>query len=89
MLFRSVSFLVGAVHSAELIDDRAITIHSATAVAEKRRALIQCIWGSDGFPNQRLPDVVTKVDCPVKELVGVERVDELRFDLAPGLQGLA
>ena len=83
------SFLGGPVHSAELIDDRAITIHSADAVAEKRRALIQYIWGPEGFPNRRLPEVVAKVDSPVKELVGVERVDELRINMVPGLQGLA
>ena len=79
----------GFLHSAGLLDDRAITIHSAAAVAEKRRELIEYLWGADGFPSQRLPEVVANIASPVKELEGVERVDELRIDQAPGLQGLA
>ena len=74
---------------AELIDDRAITIHSAEEIAGKRLALIQYLWGDDGFPNKRLPNVVARVASPVKQLDDVERVDELRIDMAPGLEGLA
>ena len=78
------------VQSAQLIDDRAITIHSAREAAEKRRALIQYLWGAEGFPERRLPSVVlTNVASPVKQLNHLARVDELRIDLAPGLQGLA
>lgn len=79
-----------ALQSAELIDDRAITIHSSREVADRRRALIQYIWGAEGFPERRLPNiVVTNVASPVKQLNHVARVDEFRMDLAPGLQGLA
>ena len=74
---------------AELIDDRAITIHSAAQIGEKRQALIQYIWGDGGIPKDRLPNVVPNVASPVKELEGAERVDELRIDMAPGLEGLA
>lgn len=82
--------LAGRVLCAELIDDRAITIHSAREVAERRRALIQYLWGKDGFPARRLPDqVLTNVASPVKELGRLARVDELRMDQTPGLQGLA
>ena len=78
------------VQSAPLIDDRAITIHSARDVAEKRRALIQYLWGGEGFPDRRLPDVVvTNVASPVKQPGHLARVDEFRIDMAPGLQGLA
>src|SRR5688572_20303027 len=85
-----VSFFVCPAHSAQLIDDRAITIHSARDVAEKRRALVKFIWGAEGFPNRRMPNVVlTNVASPVKQLSHLVRVDELRIDLAPGLQGLA
>ena len=70
--------------------DRAITVHSAREVAQKRRELIQYLWGAQGFPERRLPDtVITNVASPVKQLGHLARVDELRMDLAPGLQGLA
>src|SRR5437773_214288 len=76
--------------AAQLIDDRAITIHSAREVAEKRRALIKYLWGAEGFPTRRLPDVVlTNVPSPVRQLTHLARVDEFRIDMAPGLQGLA
>lgn len=76
--------------SAQLIDDRAITIHSAREVAEKRRALIKYLWGAEGFPTRRQPDVVlTNVSSPVRQLTDLARVDEFRIDMAPGLQGLA
>lgn len=77
-------------HSAPLLDDRAITIHSARDVAAKRKALIYYLWGKDGFPNKRLPDVVTtNIPSPVKQLTNLARVDELRMTLAPNLEGLA
>src|SRR2546421_10382899 len=75
------------IESAELVTDRAITLHSTKQVTEKRRALLRYIWGSEGFPERRLPDkVLTNVPSPVKGLTQVARVDELRMDLAPGLQ---
>src|SRR5713101_12313 len=81
---------VGPVHCAALVDDRAITVHSAREVTERRRELIQYLWGDEGFPAKRLPNIVqTNVASPVKQLAHLERVDELRMDLAPGLQGLA
>src|SRR5438105_3390508 len=78
------------VQGAQLIDDRAITVHSDREVTEKRRALIRFLWGTEGFPKRRFPDVVVmNVTSPVKQLDHLARVDELRMDLAPGLQGLA
>src|SRR5688500_4714197 len=78
------------VQSAQLVDDRAITIHSARDVKARRQALLKYIWGADGFPSRRLPDaVLTNVASPVKHLSHLARVDELRIDMAPGLQGLA
>src|SRR5207248_10791446 len=65
-------------------------LHSAREVKEKRRALVKYIWGAEGFPDRRLPDrVITNVASPVKELSQLARVDELRMELAPGLEGLA
>ncbi|MDO8945313.1 MAG: hypothetical protein Q7U75_19180, partial [Desulfobacterales bacterium] len=45
-------FLAGQALAAPLIDDRAITIHSIREAAEKRQALIQYLWGRDGFPQR-------------------------------------
>ena len=76
--------------AAPLIDDRAITITNATEVARKRQALIQYLWGAEGFPGKQLPTLVlTNITSPVQHLPHLERVDEFRFDQAPGLQGLA
>lgn len=73
-----------------LHDDRAITIHSSREFTAKRRALIQYIWGTNGFPKRRLPEIVlANVPSPVKQLGQLARVDEFRIELAPGLQGLA
>ena len=84
-----VSLFASRIESAELINDRAITIHSAREVGEKRRALIQYLWGTEGFPSRRLPNILTNVASPVKQLSDLARVDEFRIDMAPGLQGLA
>ena len=84
-----VSLFASRVESAELIDDGAITIHSAREVTEKRRALIQYLWGTEGFPSRRLPNILTNVASPVKQLSDLARVDEFRIDMAAGLQGLA
>jgi len=82
--------LIAPLQSAPVTDDRAITIHSSGDVTEKRRALIQYLWGTNGFPSRRLPDtVVTNITSPVKELRHLARVDEFRIDMAPGLQGLS
>jgi hypothetical protein len=84
------ALFAGGVQSAQLIDDGGITIHSARGVTEKRRVLIRYLWGAEGFPQRRLPNVVlTNVASPVKQLSHLARVDELRIDMAPGLQGLA
>lgn len=86
-----VCFLPASVPGAPpaLVDDRAITIHSQQDAADKRRQLIQYVWGSAGFPKDRQPDVIsTNVPSPVRNLDRLARVDELRIKLAPGLEGL-
>lgn len=81
---------VSPVQCAQLTDDRAITVHSAREVKEKRQALIQYLWGKEGFPKRRLPDgVQTNIASPVKQLSHLARLDEFHMELAPGLQGLA
>jgi hypothetical protein len=85
-----IGLLAIQAQSGELVMDRAITIRSAREVSERRAALLTYLWGADGFPSARLPSVVvTNVASPVRHLEQLARVDELRMDLAPGLQGLA
>ena len=86
----AIVLIASRVQSAQLIDDRAITVHSERQVAAKRKALIHQLWGAEGFPNRRLPNLVmTNIPSPVHHLAQLARVDEFRMDLAPGLQGLA
>jgi hypothetical protein len=71
------------------VDDRAITLHSAAEITERRNTLIQYLWGSNGFPRRLLEKTVTNIPCPVKPLEHLARVDDLRISMAPGLEGLA
>jgi hypothetical protein len=88
VLFSAAS--IRGVEAAPPIDDRAITVTTTREIAEKRRAIIQYLWGTEGFPARRLPTaVLTNVASPVQSLTHLKRVDELRIDMAPGLQGLA
>ena len=90
LLFLGLFVSRGQCATPKLLDDRATTVHSAREVAAKRRALIQYLWGTNGFPKQRLPEVIaTNMPSPVKQLLHLARVDEFQIELAPGLRGLA
>ena len=89
VLWLFILLFEGRLQSAQLIDDRTITVHSAREIAAKRQALIKYLWGAEGFPERRLPNVVTNVASPVKQLSHLSRVDEFRIDMATNLQGLA
>src|SRR5436190_2100132 len=78
-----------SINSAPLLNDREVSINSADEVRQKRQALIQYLWGSGGYPKDRYPNVITNIATPVKQISNLKRVDELRIDLAPGLEGLA
>jgi len=86
----TVGLGLSRVESAQLLNDRAITVHSTADVAAKRHALVRHLWGESGFPERRMPDsVLTNVASPVSHLTDLDRVDALRMTLAPGLEGLA
>src|ERR1041385_7930903 len=77
------------VSGVELVPDREITVHSTKEAKEKRAALIKYLWGPEGFRKNRFPtSVSTNVMTPVHHLTHLVRVDELKIDMAPGLQGL-
>src|SRR5437667_7418363 len=84
-----VLFFCTPAPSAELLDDRAITIHSGNEISQRRQKLIEYLWGANGFPSRGPDKIVTNIACPVKPLEHLKRVDELHIDMAPGLQGLA
>src|SRR5437870_1857830 len=86
----AISLPAMGVEAADLVKDREVTLHSTRQVREKRRQLIEYLWGTEGFPKERVANmVVSNVPSPVKQLSHLERVDELRMEMAPGLQGLA
>src|SRR5258708_12111293 len=79
-----------ATQAMALLDDHVITINSPADVTTKRNALIQFIWGVNGFPAAKLPSSVTKnVASPVAGLNNLERVDQLDVTMAAGEKGLA
>src|SRR5678815_4065214 len=79
----------GTLPAAPLVDDRAVTLHSSREATERRRSLIRFLWGTSDLPSKRQPDSVRTIPSPVSHLTNLARVDELRIDLAPGLQGIA
>ncbi len=79
-----------ATQAMALLDDHVITINSPADVTTKRNALIQFIWGVNGFPAAKLPSSVTKnVASPVAGLNNLERVDQLDVTMDAGEKGLA
>jgi hypothetical protein len=83
------SILSASALSAELLDDRAITVHSGSEITKRRNTLIEYLWGQSGFPKRLPENTVTNIPCPAKPLEHLRRVDELRIYLDPGLEGLA
>src|SRR5690606_17503949 len=50
-LLVAVAAFPGLAAGQTLVDDRAITLTSAAAIAARRQVLIDYIWGADGFPT--------------------------------------
>ncbi len=73
-----------------MINDDMITLHTPSDITKRRAALIQFIWGAEGFPAHRLPSSVTHdIATTVTNLRGLARVDELRVAMERGEEGLA
>lgn len=67
-----------------------MTLHTADAAEARRQALIQFLWGSDGFPSAALPTSVDlDVTSPVTGLSNLARVDELHFQMDQGVETFA
>jgi len=67
-----------------------VTLHSTDDALARRQALIQFLWGTDGFPSAKLPTSVDlNVQSPVTGLSNVGRVDELHFQMDQGVESFA
>ncbi|HEX8411855.1 MAG TPA: hypothetical protein VF883_23605 [Thermoanaerobaculia bacterium] len=76
-----LAIFLGASATAQLVDDRTITVLTGTDVINKRQAIVNYIWGTEGFPSTELPNsVVTNVPSPLAGLENLERVDLLRVN---------
>ena len=83
-------FGVHPANAQTLLDDRAVTIHSAADAVSKRQALIDFVWGGQGFPATKLPDHVEIDDIsPVPGVPSLARVDTLVIKMENGQRGYA
>jgi len=73
------------------IDDRLITIVTSADVAAKRKALVEFVWGTKGFPLDILPilPVIRNDISPVPGLLDLERVDTLTIEMDRGVKSYA
>jgi len=89
MLGATFAFSITA-YSQKLVDDSEVTIQTHEDVIQKRAAIIQHVWGNDGFPSDRLPtNVILNDESPVPNLEGVERVDTFVIELGSDLRSYA
>lgn len=66
---------------AQLVDDRTITVTTGAEVLARRQAIVDYIWGSDGFPSAKLPtSVAANIPSPLAGLENLERVDLIRIN---------
>jgi hypothetical protein len=71
------------------VDDRTVTVHTAADVAARRAALIDFIWGVDGFPAGRLLRLYRNDSSPVDGLENLKQVDTLVIGMEAGQLGYA
>ncbi len=71
--------------ASQTLDDRPITVAGRSSIAARRQALIDFIWGSDGFPHSKQPAVTAAIPLPIRDLVGVARSDRLTFAMSHGI----
>ena len=83
-------FGIRSANGQSLLDDRTVTIHSAADAVNKREALINFLWGGQGFPATKLPVSVELNDIsPVPGLPSLARVDTLVIEMENGQHGYA
>ena len=67
-----------------------IDIHSAEDVAEKRKAVVDYLWGGAGFPFEKLPNTITKdiVDTNFVSLKNLKQIDKITVDMEYDLNSI-
>ncbi len=89
-LLPAISFTAPVRAAHALVNDRTITIKTSADVAAKRKALIRYLWGTSGFPKDKLPSSVQRnVKSPVNNIGNLERVDTLHISMDNGISGLS
>jgi hypothetical protein len=84
-----ITLVAGQADLARALDsDRTISIHTRLAVAIKRLALINFVWGTAGFPKSDLL-VAQPIAEPVHNLSNLERVERLDITMEGGEIGMA
>lgn len=78
-------------YAQDLVNDRQIRIQTSADVSTKRAALIEHVWGEEGFPAAKLPrlPIAKNDESPVPGLTDLERVDTLIVDMEAGVRSYA
>jgi pimeloyl-ACP methyl ester carboxylesterase len=68
-----------------------IEIHTIQDVIAKRQALIEYLWGTDGYPVNKMPIEIVKGinDTDFASLTNLKRIDRLTVDMESGLNSIA
>ncbi len=71
--------------------DSVIQIHQPKDVLLRRDAVIEFLWGKDGFPKDKIPDSVDKgiTDVDFDSLSNLQRIDKLTINMDYGLKSIA
>lgn len=94
-LFFQLVLVAGVLHLSEvnchsLVNDRSVTISTRSVALEKRKALIRFVWGSAGFPSDKMPSSIERnAKSPIPNLSNLERVDTLHISMESGQKGLS
>jgi len=78
----------GAPTQTALVDDRQISINTASEVSQLRQRLIRFIWGQDHLPD-RMPDNFSPAESPMTNVSNLERVEALTVAMEAGQQTIA
>ncbi len=68
-----------------------IEIHNMQDVLEKRKVVIEWLWGEEGYPRNKMPTEIVKGinDSDFVSLTNLKRIDRLTVDMEFGLNSIA
>jgi hypothetical protein len=68
-----------------------IEIHTMQDVLAKRKAVIEWLWGKDGYPGNKMPSEIDEGinDSDFVSLTNLKRIDRLTVDMEFGLNSIA